>query len=800
MNCERFPLVTVRARLALLACALLTCVWTGVPPAAMAQQRPATQGMTGEVLPILPPKQPPITEPDWRKVPQPKPFVVRPPQGAPNVVIVLLDQTAYADPSTFGGPINFPTLDRLAREGLTYTNFHVNSLCSPSRSALLTGRNQHQNSMAAVVDAATSYPGDTGMRPKSVATIAEILRQWGYNTAMFGKSHETPPWETSVSGPFDRWPARQGFEKFYGFLGGEKSLFRPYLVDGTTELGVPRDPNYHFNVDITDKAIAWVRATRAFTPDRPFFMYYASGGAHPPHTPPKAWLDKYKGQFNQGWDKLREEILARQLTMGLMKPGTKLAENPPEIARWDTLSADAKQVLSRQMEVYAGYSEHTDVQIGRLVKAIEDLGELDNTLFIYIAGDNGGTAIGGLNGTFNEWSILNGAPEAIPYLLTRLADYGGPSSYPNYAVGWAMAGSTPATWCINAAQGGGQNQGMVVRWPKRVTAKGERRRQYTHLIDIAPTILEAVGIPEPRMVNGVEQIPMAGISMRYSFDDANAKDRHITQYNEVTGNRSIYHDGWLAATMHRAPWEEKPRTDDFTKDTWELYHVAEDFGQATDLAATYPEKLKELQALFHTEAIKYGVYPLDDRSFQRLNATNAGRPDIMAGRTEMTLYPGMTGMAENVFIDTLSRSFVITADLEIPKGGAQGVILSQAGYMGGWSLYVKDGKPKFVYNWLARERYTIEGKEPLPEGKVTLVYDFTYDGGGPHKGGKGTLTVNGKQIGEGRIEKTMGAVYSLAGDTADVGMDAQTPVTDDYDPWDNAFTGTINTVKVRHKD
>ena len=376
---------------------------------------------------------------------------------------------------------------------------------------------------------------------------------------------------------------------------------------------------------MTNKAIEWVRATRSLTPDRPFFMYYAAGGAHPPHTPPKEWLDKYKGQFDQGWDKLREEILARQIKMGLMPPNTKLAENPPEIARWDTLSADAKKVLSREMEVYAAYSEHTDVEIGRLIKAIEDLGELDNTLVIYIAGDNGGTAIGGLNGTFNEWSNLNGAPEDIPYLLSRLDDYGGPSSYPNYAVGWAMAGSTPATWCINAAQGGGQNQGMVVRWPKGFKAKSEIRKQYTHLIDVAPTILEAANIPEPKIVNGVEQIPIAGVSMMYSFDDSSAKDRHVTQYNEVTGNRSIYQDGWLAAVMHRAPWEEKTRTDDYAKDKWELYHVAEDFGQATDLAASNPEKLKEMQDLFHREALKYGVYPMDDRNFQRLNAT---MPDV----------------------------------------------------------------------------------------------------------------------------------------------------------------------------
>jgi len=753
----------------------------------------------GDVLPILPPKREAITEPDWRKVPQPKPFTVRPPKGAPNVLVVLLDQTAYADPSTFGGPIEFPTLDRLAKEGLTYTNFHVNSLCSPSRSALLTGRNQHQCSMAAVVDGATSYPGDTGMRPLDVAPLAEILRQWGYCTSMFGKSHETPPWQTSVSGPFDRWPARQGFEKFYGFIGGEKSLFAPYLVDGTTALGIPREEGYHFSVDMTNKAMEWVRATRSLTPDRPFFMYYAAAGAHPPHTPPKEWLDKYKGKFDQGWDKLREEILERQLKMGIVKPGTKIAENPPEIAKWDSLSPEAKKVLSRQMEVYAGYSEHSDREIGRLIQAIEDLGELDNTIVVYIAGDNGGTAIGGLNGTFNEWSNLNGAPETIEYLQGRMDEYGGPKSYPNYAVAWAMAGSTPATWCINACQGGGQNQGMVIRWPKGFKSKGEIRRQYTHLIDVAPTILEAAGIPEPKIVNGVEQTPMAGVSMRYSFDDAGAKDRHVTQYNECSGNRSIYNDGWMACVMHRAPWEGAPRTDDYAKDKWELYHVAEDFGQATDLAAKEPAKLKELQDLFHKEAIRNGVYPMDDRSFQRLNAVNAGRPDIMAGRTEMTLYSGMTGMAENVFIDTLSRSFVITADLVVPKGGAEGVVLSQAGQFGGWSLYVKGGKPKFAYNWLARELYTIEGKESLPEGKVTLVYDFSYDGGGPHKGGKGVLSINGKEVGSGRIEKTMGAVYSLAGDTADVGMDAFSPVTPDYDPWENTFSGTIDKIRVKHK-
>ena len=405
-----------------------------------------------------------------------------------------------------------------------------------------------------MVDSATSYPGDTGVRPLSVAPLAEILRQWGYCTSMFSKSHETPPWQTSVAGPFDRWPARQGFEKFYGFLGGEKSLFAPYLVDGTTELGVPRTEGYHFNVDITDKAIAWIQATRSLAPDRPFFMDYATGGAHPPHTPPTEWLDVYKGKFDQGWDKLREEILERQIKMGLMPEGTRIAENPPEIAKWDTLSGDAKSVLARQMEIYAGYAEHTDRECGRLIDAIGEIGELDNTIVIYIAGDNGGTAIGGLNGTFNEWSNLNGAPEDISYLKSRMHEYGTRNFLPEL-FGRLGHGRIDASHVVHQRLPRRRSEPRHGHWPKGFKAKGEIRRQYTHLIDVAPTILEAAGIPEPTTVNGVEQTPMAGVSFSYSWDDAKAKDRHVTQYNECSGNRSIYHDGWMACVMHRAPWE-----------------------------------------------------------------------------------------------------------------------------------------------------------------------------------------------------------------------------------------------------
>lgn len=752
----------------------------------------------GEVLPFQPPQREPYTEIDYRTVEPPPRFEVKPPEGAPNVVIVLMDQFCYADPSTFGGPIRTAVLDRLAENGLTYTNFHVNSLCSPSRMALLTGRNSHQCGASNVVDAATAWPGNTAIRPDSIATVGEILQSWGYLTAYFGKCHEVPPWETSVSGPFTRWPARCGWDKFYGYLAGEQSLLHPNLIDGLTRIGTPNDPDYHFNTDMTDQAIAWVRATRSLTPDRPFLMYYSQSAGHPPHTPPHDWLERnpYKGEFDDGWDVLREQTLERQKAMGIVKPNTDLAENDPYVQRWDNLSDDEKTVFTRQMEVYGALVEHADYEVGRLVDAIDALGELDNTLFIYIAGDNGGSSIGEINGCFVEWSGLNGAPEDIPYLLSRLDEYGTELSYPNYAVGWAVAGATPATWTLQVTHGGGNNAGMVMHWPKRITKKGELRRQYHHLNDIVPTILDAVGVPEPQVVRGVEQIPMAGVSMHYTFDHADEKTHHPTQYNEVSGNRSIYHDGWLAAVVHRAAWEHAPRVDDFAKDRWELYHMEEDFGLAHDVADQFPDKLKELQELFYQEAVKNNVLPLDDRSFELLNPVIAGRPDLMFGRTELTLYPGMTGMAENCFINTKAVSYTIDAEVEIPEGGAEGVVLSQAGMFGGWSLYFKESKPKYAYNWLARELYTIEGSEPLPPGKAKITFDFDYDGGGINLGANGTLSVNGRTVGEGRIERTMGSIYSLAAETADVGVDAYSPVTDDYDAWDNAFTGTIETLKV----
>ncbi|WP_217478482.1 arylsulfatase [Pararobbsia alpina] len=756
----------------------------------------------GEVLPIEPPKQALITEMDWRKVPAPKLFTVKPPKGAPNIIIILMDQTGYGEPSTMGGPIHTPTMDRLAANGLLYTNFHVNPLCSPSRVALLTGRNSHQNSMAGVTGTNTTYPGDTGIRPLSISTIGTMLQSWGYLTGYFGKNNEVPDNEVNISGPFDRWPTRSGFDKFYGYLAGEQSSIHPSLIDGTTYIPVPRDPNYHFNRDLTDKALQWIRATHSLTPDRPFFLYYSQSASHPPHTPPKDWLerDPYKGKFDQGWDKVREETLQRQIQLSIVPPGAKIAPNPSTVQKWDTLDPDSKKVFAREMEVYATLTESSDFEVGRLVDGLTDLGQLDNTLIFYIFGDNGPSVVGDLNGTFVEWSSLNGAPEDVPYLLSRLKVYGTENSYPNYAVGWAMAGSTPASLGITFSSGGGIMSGMVVQWPNGIKAKGQMRRQYTHLVDVVPTILDAVGVPAPKIVNGVAQLPMAGVSMRYSFDNANAPEQHRVQYTETVGNRSIYQDGWLAATVHSALWEPELRTSDFSKDKWELFNLREDPGQATDLSAQYPDKLEKMKALFISEARKNNVFPLDDRRAERLNPEVAGRADIMQGRKELTIYPGMPGLTENSFINTKSVSHTITAELEIPKEGANGVVMSQAGMFGGWSLYVKNGHPKYVYNWLAREKYVIESSEALPTGHVTLVYDFNYEGGEQKgKGGTGTLYVNGKKVAEGKVGKTMGALYSLAAETANLGEDAYSPVTDDYDPWNNAFTGTIDKVTVKQK-
>jgi arylsulfatase len=750
-------------------------------------------------LPIPEPKVAPITEIDVRKARPPARFDVEAPAGAPNVVIVLIDDMGFGQSSAFGGPVHMPTCERLAANGLKYNRFHTTALCSPTRMALLTGRNHHSANTGSIMETATAFPGNTGVRPESVAPLAEMLRLNGYSTAAFGKYHECPAWEISPSGPFDRWPTRSGFDKFYGFMGGETNQWAPLIYDGTAKVELPKDPKYHFMTDMTDKAIAWAQYQKSLTPDKPFFLYFAPGATHAPHHAPEEWVAKYKGKFDHGWDKQREITLANQKRLGVVPENTKLAPKPEAIKDWDDLTADEKTLFARQMEVFAGYGEYADAEIGRLVESIEGMGQLENTLFFYVVGDNGASAEGTMNGLFNENTYFNGVVEPVAAQLGRIDELGGPHSYNHYAAGWAVAGDCPFTWTKQVASNfGGTRNGLVVHWPKGIKAKGEIRGQFHHVIDVAPTVLEAAGLPEPRSVDGIPQRPIEGVSMAYSFDDAGAKDRHTTQYFEMFGNRAIYHDGWVAGTVHRAPWATTGDSVPFGEDRWELYDVAEDFSQSDDLAAKRPEKLKELQALFLEEAVKYHVLPLDDRKLERLNAALVGRPDLMGGRTSLAVHQGMVGMMENVFINVKNRSHAITAEVDVPGGGADGVILCQGGRFGGWSLYAKGGKVGYCYNWVGLERYTIAADEALPTGKVTVRFEFAYDGGRPGSGGKGTIFVDGRKVAEGRIEHTNGFMFS-ADETADVGLDDATPVTEEYEERDNAFNGAIRKVDIELK-
>ena len=765
---------------------------------ASATQNEAQDHLDRTVLPIPEPKLAPITTFDVRNAKAPPRFQVKAPAKAPNVLIVLIDDMGFGQSSAFGGPIHMPTVERLGNNGLRYNQFHTTALCSPTRAALLSGRNHHVCNMGSITETATAFPGQTGQRPNSVAPLAEMLRLNGYSTAAFGKSHETAAWEVSPSGPTDRWPTRSGFDKFYGFIGGETNQWSPAIYEDMTRVELPNDPNYHLMTDLANQAIKWIGSQKALTPDKPFFTYFAPGATHAPHHVPKDWIAKYKGQFDQGWDKVREETLARQIKLGVVPVGTKLAPKPEAIKDWANLSADEKRLFAHQMEIFAGFGEYADFEVSRVIQAIEDLGQLDNTLVFYIVGDNGASGEGTMNGLFNEATYFNGVPESVAEVLKHFDDLGGPNSYNHYAAGWAVAGDAPFTWTKQVAGSyGGTRNGMVIHWPNGIRAKGEMRSQWHHVIDVAPTILEAASLPEPKVVNSTPQTPIEGVSMVYTFADAKAKDRHKTQYFEIFGNRGIYHDGWLAHTVHRAAWESNPRHP-LLQDKWELYHVEEDFSSANDLAAQQPAKLKELQDLFLKEAVKNQVLPLDDRSIERLNAALVGRPDLMGGRTSLTVFEGMIGMTENVFINIKNRSHTITADVQIPKGGANGVILAQAGRFGGWSLYVKDAKPMYTYNYLGLSASKVASPKALPEGNVTIRYEFKYDGGGPAKGGTGTLFVNGEKVAEGRIDKTQGYIFS-ADEGADVGLDGETPVTADYKERDNKFTGKIAKVTVELK-
>ena len=746
-------------------------------------------------LPIKEPIRPTYTELDARNVTPPPRFEVKAPEGAPNVVVILIDDMGFGVSEAFGGPITTPTMDNLAANGLKFNRFHTTALCSPTRVALLTGYNHHSNNMGSIAETATTFPGNTSVRPQSITPMAEVLRQNGYNTAAFGKYHETPPWEISNSGPQDRWPTRSGFEKFYGFIGGETNEWAPLIYDGVTLVEIPEDPNYHFTIDMTNQAISWVRFQKALSPDKPFFMYYAPGATHAPHHVPKEWIEKYKGKFDQGWDKLRELTLERQKKLGIVPENTKLAPKPSDIKDWEKLSADEKKLFTRQMEVYAGFAEQTDYEAGRLISAIKELGVLDNTIIIFIAGDNGASAEGQMNGMYSEMTFFSGVPETVPDMLKHYDEWGGPSTYPHFSAGWAVAMDVPFSYTKQVASDfGGTRNGMIIQWPAGIKAKGEMRSQFGHVIDIAPTVYEITKIPAPKMVNGILQDPIEGTSLAYTFNSAEAAEQHKVQYFEMFGNRGVYQDGWFARTIHRAAWELKPRQP-LIDDKWELYNTKEDFSLANDLASQNADKLKVMQNLFMTEAEKYHVLPLDDRLLERTNAELMGRPTVMGNRNTVTYGEGMKGMGVDVFIDLRSTSYTITTEVAVDAKG-NGAIVCQGGRFGGLAFYLKSGKPAFSYNYLGMESTQIIAPEALKPGNYKLVYDFKYDGGGMGKGGVGTIFVNDKKVAEKRIEKTQPGIFSVD-DLADIGTDDGTHVAD-YGT-SAKFNGKINYVTVDRK-
>src|SRR5271165_5278956 len=726
---------------------------------------------------------------------------LRPPKGAPNVLVILIDDAGFGSSSAFGGPCATPNAEALAAGGLKYTRFHTTALCSPTRQACLTGRNHHTVGMGGITEIASGSPGYNSVLPNTCAPIARTLKLNGYATAQFGKCHEVPVWETSPAGPFDAWPTGGGgFEYFYGFIGGEANQWYPTLYEGTTPVENKKTPEegYHLVDDMTDKATKWIAQQKALTPDKPFFVYFAPGATHAPHHVPKEWADKYKGKFDQGWDKLREETFARQKKLGVIPPDCELTQRHKEIPSWEEMPAALKPVLIRQMEVYAGFMEYTDHHVGRLVDSIKKLGILDNTLIYYIIGDNGASAEGTLQGTYNEMINFNGAAalETPEFLMARIDKLGGPESYNHFAVGWAHAMNTPYQWTKQvASHWGGTRNGTVVHWPKGIKGKGEIRSQFHHVIDVAPTILELAGLPQPQFVNGVQQHPIEGVSMAYAFNDAKAAERHETQYFEMFGNRGIYHKGWTAVTRHKTPWlligEKTPAFDD---DVWELYDTTKDWSQANNLAKQMPEKLHELQRLWLIEATRYNVLPLDDDLGKRLNADTAGRPVLIKGNSQI-LFGSMGRLSENSVVNIKNKSHSVTAGIVVPASGAEGVIVCQGGNIGGWSLYAKGGKLKYCYNLLGIQQFYAESSGPLPAGEHQVRMEFAYDGGGLGKGGAVSLYVDGTKVGEGKVGATAAMVFS-ADDGCDVGEDSGSPVSPDYGSRGNGFTGHIKGVQL----
>lgn len=725
------------------------------------------------------------------------PKQIQAPDKAPNVLIVILDDVGFGHAGTFGGAVSTPTMDSLAREGLRYTRFHTTALCSPTRAALLTGRNHHSVGTGVVIEMGTGFPGYTGIVPNSAAALPEILRQNGYSTAAFGKWHNTPDTEISPAGPFDRWPTGRtwGFEYFYGFMNGETHQYYPVLYRNITPVAQPKSPEdgYHVTADLADEAIGWLDKINGTNPEKPWLLYFSTGAVHAPHHTPPPYIEKYHGRFDAGWDAYRDETFARQKQLGIIPQNTKLTPRPAEIPGWNAQPEDAKRVYRRLMENYSGFLDHTDEQVGRLIAALEASGEMDNTLIFYIVGDNGASAEGGLEGTISELASINGVQLGLAEIKAKFDEIGGPGTDPHVPVGWAWAANTPFQWAKQVASHfGGTRNGLIVQWPKGIRDRNGIRTQFHHVIDIAPTVLEAAGIPEPGMVNGAAQKPMEGVSMLYSFDDATAGSRRTVQYFEMFGNRGIYKDGWMAAARHgRLPWETAATTGEFDADVWELYHIDNDFSQADNLADQNPQKLQDLKDAFLIEAKKYNVLPLDDRLAARFDTTL--RPNPMAGITQFTYGPGVNGIGEGAFLNTHSVPFSVTVNLDMPETSGDGVLAAIGGVISGWSLYVKDGKPVFCYNRFDIEQARVEAPEALPPGKAKITVEFTPVDPTPGAAADVRVLVNDREVAKGRVSGTVPFRYGV--EPFDIGMDTVSAVCKDYtSPF--PFQGRINDVTI----
>jgi arylsulfatase A-like enzyme len=781
--------------------ALTLMALAGAP--AMAQQingvpgaPSATETIDGKYLPPPPSKfggeiglSAQDSKPYW-------PPQIVPPKGAPNVLLIMTDDQGYGVSGTFGGVIATPTMDRIAEMGLRYTQFHSTALCSPTRAALITGRNHHSVGFGIISEQSTGYPGYNSVIGPENATIGTILKQNGYATSWFGKNHNTPSYQYSAAGPFDQWPSGMGFDYFYGFMGGETDQWTPFLYQNMTQI-FPwiGKPDYNLTTDLADEAIAHIRRLNAAAPDKPFFVYFVPGATHSPHQPPKEWIDKFKGKFDMGWNALRDQIFANQKRLGVIPADTQLTPWPDELKKWDTLTADEKKLFARQAEVFAGYAAYADAEIGRVVQEVVDEGKLDNTLIIYISGDNGTSAEGTTVGTPNQMTAYNGILDLPIAEQMRAYDaWGSPATYPHMAVAWSWAFDTPFKWTKQVASHfGGTRQGMVMSWPNRIKDAGGIRTQWHHMIDIVPTILEATGIPAPVMVNGTAQRPIEGVSMTYTWDKANATEAstRTTQYFEMFANRAIYHNGWIAATTPPVPpWllgTVKLPDDVVNGYKWELYNIAEDYSENNDLAAKMPDKLREMQELFFVEAAKYNVFPLDNSVLSRIIAP---RPSATAGRTVFSYSGELPGIPDSDAPSILNKSYSITAEVEVPQGGGEGMLVTLGGRFGGYGLYLLKGKPVFLYNFLDLERYRWEGQQPLTPGKHTIVFDFKYDGPGFGKGGTGMLKVDDHEVASKQVPHTVPFIMTID-ETFDVGVDTRTPVDDtDYQvPF--RFTGKL---------